>query len=170
MIISSKASAQGSGRVLTLWADPGSSNLGVRVMAEGAAAVAQRSWGTYPSAVEFHDFASGPQVELGMRAIVKSCLRPRLDPFGSYFLQFARVVDSGAGDSLSDIYGLKRLLTVIYCQRRILGRGVPQYLLPQTIGPFRTRIGRLLAGRTLRAASVVMDRDSRSAHAGKARS
>src|SRR5437899_10118544 len=49
------------------------------------------------------------------------------------------------GDSFSDVYGLGRLIYVCLPQLVVLALGKPLHLLPQTIGPFDTRIGKRLA-------------------------
>lgn len=155
-------------RFLILWADSSSANLGVRVLAEGVAALLGRAWKVDPDAIEFHDFGPGPNVNLGMRSILKSFLHPLRRPMRNYFRGFSAVVDCGAGDSFSDIYGLKRLATMVYCQGVILKLGVPLFMAPQTIGPFRTAVGRHIAARTLQRANGVMARDSESAAVGRA--
>jgi polysaccharide pyruvyl transferase WcaK-like protein len=58
------------------------------------------------------------------------------------------------GDSFSDIYGLGRFFYVYLPQLLVLWAGTRLVLLPQTVGPFRTRLARWLAkwllGRALR--------------------
>ncbi|WP_442902845.1 polysaccharide pyruvyl transferase family protein [Gordonia sp. 852002-50395_SCH5434458] len=73
------------------------------------------------------------------------------------------VVDTGAGDSFSDIYGLKRLFVMVYVQLRCIFLGKPLVLFPQTIGPFHTRIGALAAGAVLERAACVIAREPHSA-------
>ncbi len=63
------------------------------------------------------------------------------------------------GDSFSDIYGLRRFSYVLLPQVLILWMGRPLVLLPQTYGPYRGRLARLLAGYVLRRAAVVYSRD-----------
>ena len=72
------------------------------------------------------------------------------------------VCDSFAGDSFSDIYGLGRFLlaaiarfVVILLKKRLL-------FLPQTYGPFRNRLGRLIASNILSRAERIMARDTHS--------
>ena len=63
------------------------------------------------------------------------------------------------GDSFSDIYGLTRFFYVSLPQFLVLLMGKKLTLLPQTIGPFRTRIARFFAGQILRRADTVYSRD-----------
>ena len=78
---------------------------------------------------------------------------------------FDLVVDTGGGDSFTDIYGLKRLLLVATARRAAQKAKVPLILSPQTIGPFESRIGAVIARRSLKHASWVGSRDSISAEA-----
>jgi polysaccharide pyruvyl transferase WcaK-like protein len=75
---------------------------------------------------------------------------------------FDVVVDTRAGDSFADIYGLERLVTMTLMHQVARRAGVPVVLGPQTVGPFRTRRGRLLARRTVRTAALTMARDLES--------
>ncbi len=74
-------------------------------------------------------------------------------------------MDTRAGDSFADIYGLPRLSAMSTATELAHRAGVPVVLTPQTIGPFGSRAARLLARRSLRTASLVMARDSASADA-----
>jgi polysaccharide pyruvyl transferase WcaK-like protein len=75
------------------------------------------------------------------------------------------VLDTGAGDSFSDIYGIKRLAQISMVTRAADAAGVETVLLPQTIGPFGSSLSRALARFRLRAAADVMVRDPQSAKA-----
>ncbi len=68
------------------------------------------------------------------------------------------------GDSFSDLYGINRLLYVSLPQILVLLLQRPLVLLPQTYGPFRSAIGRVLAKWILRRALRIYSRD----HAGMA--
>ena len=63
------------------------------------------------------------------------------------------------GDSFSDIYGLKRLVYTSLPQILVLLAGKRLILLPQTIGPFRRRISRVIAKYILARAELVYARD-----------
>lgn len=66
------------------------------------------------------------------------------------------------GDSFSDIYGLLRLLYVSLPQILVLWAGKRLILLPQTLGPFKSRFARAIAKYIMKRAQVVYSRD----HAG----
>lgn len=148
-------------RVLVLWADGKSPNLGVQVLGTGAAAIAHSVWGTQTH-VNLQDFA-GTQtgVPMGIKAVVKEFLSGKRR-IRDFIKSHDYVFDTGAGDSFTDIYGLKRMLTIFIIQRWSIQLGVPVIMLPQTIGPFNSRIGKLLAKRQLRLINYVMARDPRS--------
>lgn len=73
------------------------------------------------------------------------------------------VVDIGAGDSFSDIYGPWRVLVGIYMKVLVLIARKPLIISPQTIGPFSRSWIRRLALVTLRMAAFVSTRDFASA-------
>jgi colanic acid/amylovoran biosynthesis protein len=66
------------------------------------------------------------------------------------------------GDSFSDIYGLRVLVDVCLPQMLALLMRRRLIQLPQTIGPFNTRIGRWLGSQILRRSSVILSRDLES--------
>lgn len=72
------------------------------------------------------------------------------------------VADITGGDSFSDIYGLRRLLLGTARKLLILASGRDLVLLPQTYGPFRTRLGRMLARYIIQRSSAVYARDRAS--------
>lgn len=154
-------------KVLVLWADPSSANLGVRVLAEGLARLARHAWGEQTQ-VDFQDFGpDGARPGFGGRSILRDFGR-RNGPIASRLRDYDVILDSGAGDSFADIYGVKRLAIMVFAQRRALRAGIPLVLAPQTIGPFRRRLSRLLASRTLRSATVVFARDRASLEVARA--
>lgn len=146
-------------RVLVLWADDESSNLGVRVLGQGAASLARRAWGQ-DTVIEFQSFSYGPlETQLSGKVVVKGILTANRD-LRKRLGKYDAVIDTGAGDSFTDIYGLKRLAIMFYTRFVAQQSSVPVILAPQTIGPFETVVGRILARRTLRSAHSVMARDS----------
>lgn len=153
--------------MLILWADSRSANLGVRVLAEGTAALARAAWGEDVQ-VDYQDFGPGDsEVGFGGRTIVRDIGRSR-GPIADKLSQYDVVIDTGAGDSFADIYGLKRLIIMSYAQRRSGRLGVPLVFGPQTIGPFSTRLGSALARGNLQRAETVFARDSISLDAARA--
>ena len=72
------------------------------------------------------------------------------------------VLSIAGGDSFSDIYGVTRLLYVSLPQVLAILMGKRVVLLPQTIGPFKYSISKLVARLILRRAERVFARDFRS--------
>jgi len=73
----------------------------------------------------------------------------------------ADVIGSIAGgDSFSDIYGLRRLIYVSLPQLLVLTASKPLVLLPQTIGPFRTVLGKCIARHILKKAARIYSREN----------
>jgi colanic acid/amylovoran biosynthesis protein len=72
------------------------------------------------------------------------------------------VVALAGGDSFSDIYGQERLWYVSLPQILALLMKRPLVLLPQTIGPFKSAIGRSVARLILRHARRIYTRDAES--------
>ncbi len=69
------------------------------------------------------------------------------------------VVSIAGGDSFSDIYGLGRLIYISLPQILVLIMRKRLVLLPQTLGPFKTRIARWIAKFTMGRATAVFSRD-----------
>ncbi len=63
------------------------------------------------------------------------------------------------GDSFSDIYGLRRLLYVTLPQLLVLILQKPLFLLPQTYGPFKSRLARMIARWVMKRAHRIYSRD-----------
>lgn len=148
-------------RVLVLWADDRSANLGVRVLAAGTAELARRAW--KDPEIVFQDFAPNASgFGLGGRTVLMDALRLN-SKLQNFLGGFDVILDTGAGDSFADIYGLKRLVIMTTVQRAAQRIGIPIIQTPQTIGPFNSVIGRRMARRTLRGMEAVMPRDSTSA-------
>lgn len=72
------------------------------------------------------------------------------------------VLDIGQGDSFSDIYGVRRFMTInrFSSFARLLHK--PYCLLPQTIGPFYNKNVRRKAVKSIENAALVMTRDEQS--------
>jgi polysaccharide pyruvyl transferase WcaK-like protein len=63
------------------------------------------------------------------------------------------------GDSFSDIYGIGRFFYVALPQLLVLLMGKPLVQLPQTIGPFASKLPRKIAAAILRRSSLIYSRD-----------
>lgn len=153
-------------RVLVLWARPeGTANLGVRVLAEGASSLLKTALGP-DTEIDFIDFGSGiGGTSLTRKAMLVDGLVPGVAPITKLLAQYDMVVDTGAGDSFTDHYGIQRLAQMAFVKRAARRVGAPLVLAPQTIGPFNTSIGRWLGRAGLRGAALVIARDSASAEA-----
>lgn len=157
-----KTGSPNARRALLLWADQTAANLGLRVLASGGRVLADRASGGCLE-VENQDFGPGESaVSFGTRAILKDFGR-RNGPIKRKLKDYDILLDTGAGDSFTDIYGLKRLAFIAYTHYQARRLRIPLILLPQTIGPFNSRIGRLIGRRSLRQAALVFARDPKSA-------
>ncbi len=149
-------------RVLVLWADDRSPNLGVRVLGAGTEALARRVWPDAEFVFYNYGARTGP-VRLGsLRDVAVEAVVGR-QGLKAWFGGFDLVLDTRAGDSFADIYGLQRLAAMSASTEMAHRAGVPVVLTPQTIGPFGSRTATALARRSLRTASLVMARDTQSA-------
>lgn len=154
-------------RVLVLWADERSPNLGVRALARGSRELIRSAW---PDAeVEFADFTSRPpEVPWGhVRSLVRERVTGRLG-MRQWLERFDLVWDTRSGDSLTDIYGSHRHSVMSALHEFAVQAGRPVVLAPQTIGPFRSTTGRLLARRSLHRSALAFARDPISADAAAA--
>ena len=100
-----------------------------------------------------------------IRALPSRSLRKRLISrnFWLRILQEADFIGSIAGgDSFSDIYGFGRFIYVTLPQFLVLALGKPLVLLPQTIGPFRNSLAKIIGRSILRHARKVYTRDYES--------
>ena len=149
-------------RTLVLWANGDSTNLGVRALAAGTAALVDRAFPGTEFA--FHSFGrSDAPVPTGrLDSFIRERITNRLG-MRDWLRTFDLVVDTRAGDSLTDTYGLRRLTTMSAVADGAKAAGVPLLLGPQTIGPFITRRGRWFGRHSLRRADAVLARDSASA-------
>ena len=149
-------------RVLILWADNQSANLGVRVLARGTAELVRGAYGA-DTQVDFQDFEAGDsQTAFNKSTFAQDIGRPH-GPMKAKLEGYDLVVDTGAGDSFTDAYGWKRLLLMSHVREVLVRKNIPYVMSPQTIGPFTTAFGRLAGGRGLHKASVVVARDPISA-------
>lgn len=153
--------------MLVLWADDASSNLGLRAIGAGTRALVQRAW---PEAeVVFHNFGA-PRTPVRVGS-VRSAMKEQVTGRGGlipWLRGFDLVLDTRSGDSFSDIYGLRRLTTMSLMAVAVSRAAVPLVMTPQTVGPFTSPTGRIMARGALRGASSVMVRDSQSAQASAA--
>lgn len=99
---------------------------------------------------------------LFLRAIPFRQLRNRLIRRNSWLrhIQATDIFGSiSGGDSFSDIYGIWRLIYVVLPQILVLLLGKDLVLLPQTIGPFKTGLGKAIARYILKGSKKIYSRD-----------
>ena len=149
-------------RVLVLWADERSPNLGVRVLGAGTEALARRAWPEAEFVFYNYGARTGP-VRLGSLLDMGKEVILRRHGLRRWFAEFDVVLDTRAGDSFADIYGWQRLAAMSAATELAQRAGVRVVLTPQTIGPFGSRFATTLARRSLGTAALVMARDTRSA-------
>lgn len=86
-----------------------------------------------------------------------------INPYVKMLTETDKAFDITGGDSFSDIYGLRRFLIFGFLQKWLIMQfGKELVLLPQTYGPFKGSITRLMAGCILKRAGVVYARDHSS--------
>jgi colanic acid/amylovoran biosynthesis protein len=150
-------------RVLVAWADDSSPNLGVRALGQGSVDLLRQVW---PDAefVFMNYRRRPPQVRWGTAALLRERATGRLGML-RWLAGFDLVWDTRSGDSFADIYGPRRHTTMSLVHEFAAQAGTPIVLAPQTIGPFRSVRGRMLARRSLRRSRLVFARDPLSAEA-----
>ena len=166
--------------VLILGAAPNTGNQGVSALGQSAVAGLQAR-GVSDIALADHGRgvrpagAAGPTTLVGLthnrRLWRGDCLRTvaltaQLGGVGSAsaraILNARAVLDVSGGDSFTDLYGPHRFRSMTLAKRVVLNAGRPLILLPQTLGPFRSKMAKVEAARILAAARAVFVRDRRS--------
>ena len=71
------------------------------------------------------------------------------------------VADITGGDSFSDIYGMHRFTLGFLCKWLVLLYGKPLIMLPQTYGPFKRRLTKVMARFILKRSGKIYSRDQR---------
>ena len=151
----------GDNRVIVLWADPDARNLGLQALAVGTGRCAAAAWNPAEVVHHAHDTPGTPLT----KAMVLRDVGRKNGPITSMFRMSRVIVDTGGGDSFTDIYGMRRLLLMAYMHRAAHKAGTPIVLGPQTVGPFRSKPARRIARWVLQTASFVAARDSVSVDA-----
>lgn len=81
---------------------------------------------------------------------------------GKLFQHADKVYNINEGDSFSDLYGAKRILRHFIDSKIVLLYKKPLVFLPQTIGPFNTRLGKILSKNVLQGLSFIYVRDDKA--------
>lgn len=69
------------------------------------------------------------------------------------------VVNINAGDGFTDLYGRARMLSESYMLLLAQRKGIPTVMAPQTIGPFASRLARVVGKKVMRNSIAVFSRD-----------
>jgi colanic acid/amylovoran biosynthesis protein len=147
-------------KVLVLWADHKSLNLGIQALARGTEAVVRRAWPDAEVDVEVHTPGPWPRF-IPAASFARAWVggdRQERTRLSAYDL----VVDTGSGDSFADIYGLRRLFQMGSTRASAVRAGCTVVMGPQTIGPFESRTGTFVARMSLRGIAKVIVRDTES--------
>lgn len=91
----------------------------------------------------------------------------RRNPYFRKISETDMVVDITGGDSFSDIYGMRRYTLDFLRKWLVLKLNKKLIMLPQTYGPFRRPLARMMAKYVLKRASVICARDEKSSEAVK---
>lgn len=83
----------------------------------------------------------------------------RNDPIIRLFDEADFVIDLSAGDSFSDTYGLPRLLVYFLFKLPALALRKPLYIFPQTLGPFRYCVSKVIAKYIFERARLIFTRE-----------
>lgn len=153
-------------KILVLWADNQSANLGVRALARGSEELLRGVW---PDAdIELANYGNRPpELLVGRaRAYLKEWALGRVGTV-AWLRTFDLIWDTRSGDSFTDLYGLRRHITMCNIHEMAHRARTPVVLAPQTIGPFTTKRGRAMARRCLATSKLVLARDPVSATAAR---
>lgn len=157
-------------RIGFAWQTLTSENLGVCALAEAnlhIARTAAERVGVRISAIEFCPIGPSKASALERDCEIADPLSVKKMLFGqsSYAQQVAAcdvILDIGAGDSFSDIYGQKHFFFLALSKWLALRAKVPLVLSPQTMGPFTSRLSRVMSGWLLNRTTRVFARDGLS--------
>lgn len=109
-------------------------------------------------------YVTGPDIRsVGLDKL--TMLNPR--GFFAVALRSDLVLDIGAGDSFSDIYGAGRISRMFFLKYLTHLTGTPLVMAPQTIGPFTKGWSKTLARLSMRLSRIVATRDQMSTEAAR---
>ncbi len=157
-----------------LWHSVNSDNLGVGAITISNVALVERAAAGLGVPVRFlvlgwlgrrKPYVNSPRVQA-----VHIRTRHFVKPVGGLLSAIRRcdiVFDIGAGDSFSDIYGLKRFMFLALSKIIVLLARRPLILSPQTIGPFERWWTRAVAKGLMRRCRAIITRDHMSFEAVK---
>ncbi|MBN1123714.1 MAG: polysaccharide pyruvyl transferase family protein [Sedimentisphaerales bacterium] len=123
----------------------------------------------WPVRYRINQFCANSIIRISLGIILARMLRPIRSVFArqqSTLGSICRadlICDITGGDSFSDIYGLSRYIKGYLLKRACQLTARPFVLLPQTYGPFKSKLAKVLAGRIFKKADVICARDTESA-------
>lgn len=94
------------------------------------------------------------------RVVTDGLLRNPSNPVVDTLRRSLVIADVSGGDSFSDIYGWKRYRFILQQKAAAIRSGRPVVLLPQTFGPFESRVARRLAQSVVRRVDAAVARDA----------
>lgn len=151
-----------------LWHSLNSGNLGIGALTLANLAIARdaaRRAGLTPRFVIMGARESAPPPFAGLDIQCVAIDSRALKPGGAIWRAMGEVdcvLDIGAGDSFTDIYGPRRFLFLTLTKLFALARGRPLVLSPQTIGPFTGAGYKAIAAFIMRRSRAVFARDEAS--------
>ncbi|WCC80127.1 polysaccharide pyruvyl transferase family protein [Cutibacterium equinum] len=148
-------------KALVLWGDPHAANFGIRVLFEGTKQLLCSVDPSLDVDYQHYGWGTAPFPVARAKGAIKRRFRTR--EAVEWLRQYSVVVDLRAGDSFTDIYGLKFLAEQSLWAEFVAELGIPLIFGPMTVGPFRTRAGRLIARANLSRVKALVTRDSYSA-------
>lgn len=156
-------------RIGLFWHSINSDNLGVGALTVAHIAIidaAAEQAGVRPHYVIFGwTDAREPYLQRDNITMIPLRMKDFVKPFGGLYSHLRgcdMVLDIGAGDSFTDIYGPKRIGTLLASKILTLMARKPLILSPQTIGPFHKVWARFMALTVMRRAYAVTTRDDLS--------
>lgn len=168
-------------RIGVIWANPYSKNLGVAALAYSALVIIKDILDEQQIKTEFSFIGSSKTEKddlyindksyvfkniLGLdyfsiKSILKMMIHPKKNQLNAHF-RFDYIFDMGEGDSFSDIYGDVRFNKIANSKRFFSLLQKKQFLLPQTVGPFKKKKNELKALSVLKKMDKVVSRDKQS--------
>jgi polysaccharide pyruvyl transferase WcaK-like protein len=151
-----------------MWHSAASDNLGVGALTVSQIAIVEAIAAEIGRPVRFvilgwkeasEPYVTGPNIRAGQLR-TRDLVSP--NGFRAAVRDCDLVLDIGAGDSFSDIYGVKRFLKYIAAKMTVHAAGRPLIVSPQTIGPFKRPWVRRLALASLHRSAAVFARDALS--------
>ncbi len=157
-------------RIGLAWQSITSSNLGVGALGLSQIGVARAAAARCGRELQFFEFCHSerdPQraIECGIRLADPLSPKRMLLSRSAALAQISAcdlMLDIGAGDSFTDIYGPKRFMLLSFLKWCCLHVGTPLVMSPQTIGPFDSGWTRMIASSLMRRARRIFARDTLS--------